>query len=237
MTQHHKFLHFLSDVLAQAEEPAEPTEPHCLTKALRCSAEKLPGGTRGTVSSDDEPGSALHTETPDPCGTVELQHEQRLSWSGSAVPQFRKEEASCEREAGCSMSDEGERSAIALVEGHVPAVYAAAFARLQVARPLAVPDRQWQQTINDAGVFLDEWGQRAEHLGWTPDDLFAPPVEAHHRGGLVWRLEGRRVAAVLVKGALVYCSLRQVANGVPVREAQSKTIVWLRGEMAGRHLR
>ena len=237
MTQHQKFLRFLSDVLARAEEPAEPAEPHCLTKALRCSAEKPPGGTRGTVSSGDEPGAALHTERQDPCGTAELQHEQRLSLSGSAVPQFRKEEASCEREAGCSMFDEGERSAIALVEGHVPAVYASAFARLQVTRPFGTSDWQWQQTINDAGLFLDRWGRRAEQLGWTPDDLFAPPVEAQHRGGLVWRLEGRRVAAVLVKGALVYCSLRQAAKEVPVAEAQGRMIVWLRGEMAGRHPR
>jgi hypothetical protein len=100
-----------------------------------------------------------------------------------------------------------------------------------------MPDWEWQQVINDAGLFLDEWGQRAEHLGWTPDDLFAPPAEGQYRGGLVWRLQGRRVAAVLIKGALVYCSLRQASDGVTARDDQGQTIVWLRGERAGSQVR
>jgi hypothetical protein len=53
----------------------------------------------------------------------------------------------------------------------------------------------------------------------------------------VWRLQGRRVAAVLIKGALVYCSLRQASDGVTARDDQGQTIVWLRGERAGSQVR
>ena len=237
MTQHQTFLRFLSDVLARGEEPAEPAEPRCPSMTSQPSAERVSSGTCGTVNSVEEIGSAPRTGTARPCGTGKRLERQRLQRPGSAVPQFRDHASSWEPDEGPCASDESERSAIALVEGQVPAIYAAAFARLQVTRPLATPDWKWQQVINDAGLFLDEWGQRAEHLGWTPDDLFAPPVEGQYRGGLVWRLQGRRVAAVLIKGALVYCSLRQVSNGVTARDDQGQTIVWLRGARAGSQVR
>ncbi len=237
MTQHQTFLRFLSDVLARAEEPAEPAEPHCLSMTSQLQTKTLPVGTCGTGNSADGNGSARHTGRSHPCGTENFLVPQRLEPHGSAVPQFRDQAGPREPDGGSCATDERERSAIAHVDGQIPAIYAAGFARLQVTRPLGTSDWQWQQTINDAGLFLDRWGRRAEQLGWTSDDLFAPPAEAQHRGGLVWRLEGRRVAAMLVKGALVYCSLRQAAEEVPVRKEQGKTIVWLRGEMAGRHPR
>jgi hypothetical protein len=237
MTQHQTFLRFLSDVLARGEEPAEPAEPRCLSVTSQPSAERVSSGTCGTANSVEELGSAPHTGTAHPCGTGKTFPYQILKQHGSAVPQFRVHTGPCAPDGGPCATNESERSAIALVEGQVPAIYAAAFARLQVTWPLGMPDWEWQQVINDAGLFLDEWGQRAEHLGWTPDDLFAPPAEGQYRGGLVWRLQGRRVAAVLIKGALVYCSLRQASDGVTARDDQGQTIVWLRGERAGSQVR
>jgi hypothetical protein len=233
MTQHQTFLRFLSDVLARGEEPAEPAEPHCLSTTSQPSDQRVSSGTGGTANSVEEIGSAPHARPAHPCGTGKTFVHQELQQPGSAVPQFRDHAGSCEPDGGSCATDESERSAIALVEGQVPAIYAAAFAQLQVARSPGTPDWKWQQVINDAGLFLDEWGRRAEHLGWTPDELFAPPTEGEHRGGLVWRLQGRRVAAVLIKGALVYCSLRQESVGVTARDDQGQTIVWLRGEREG----
>jgi hypothetical protein len=78
-----------------------------------------------------------------------------------------------------------EREALAL-DGDVPAVYAPAFAALQIRRPANMEDYRWQQAILDAGVFLDTWADEAERGGWTAEDLFGP-------NGLVLRLDGRRV--------------------------------------------
>lgn len=235
MTQHQTFLRFLSDVLARGEEPAEPVGPRCLSMTSQPSAERLPSGTCGTENLVGGRGSAAHAGTPHLCGTTEIVVHQTLQRPGSAVPQFRDYASSGEPKAGCFPSDEEERSAIALVEGQVPAIYAVAFAQLQVNRPPGPPEWMWRQAINDAGLFLDEWGRRAEHLGWAPDDLFSPPIEGQPCGGLVWRLQGRRVAAVLITGAVVYCSLRRPQDGDLVREEQGRTIVWLRGSTSGPH--
>jgi hypothetical protein len=77
-----------------------------------------------------------------------------------------------------------------LAADRVPAVYLDAWARLQCQRPLSVADAEWRLAVNDAGLFLDAWGEDAATLGWTSDELF--DVTA----GLVWRLGGERIEAL-----------------------------------------
>jgi hypothetical protein len=69
------------------------------------------------------------------------------------------------------------------------------------------PDR-WQQVIQDATCFLPKWGQQAEALGWTADELFglhSPSAKPHptycrlsryDATGLLWLLQGRPVVAL-----------------------------------------
>ena len=83
------------------------------------------------------------------------------------------------------------------LEGGVPALYAPQFAAMQVVIPdssRSVADRL--QVIDDAGRFLDAWGQEAERLGLSPDALLGP-------GGLVWALKGRSVVALTREGAQI----------------------------------
>jgi hypothetical protein len=90
-------------------------------------------------------------------------------------------------------------------EGGVPAVYARAFATLQLACPTGVPEPRWRQAISDSGLFLDEWGQMAEHLGWTARDLFdlhsTAPLSRMDHMGLVWLLKGERVTLLTASKA------------------------------------
>mgnify|MGYP001766319579 CR=1 FL=1 len=87
-----------------------------------------------------------------------------------------------------------ERAAILEVDGGVPAVFAEAFASLMATCPDGVPEGQWWQAIDDAGRFLDAWGDRAADLGWTGPDLFERVARGAH--GLVWELGGRNVIAL-----------------------------------------
>ena len=94
------------------------------------------------------------------------------------------------------------------------------------------PDR-WQQCVEDAQRFLATWGDKAEALGWTADELFGlhtPPKHPHPSysrlsrydcTGLIWSLEGRRVVALSSdtaavetgSGTLTYRKARKPALG------------------------
>ena len=80
-----------------------------------------------------------------------------------------------------SKSDEVEREAIAIELGGVPIIYASAFAHLQAHAPPEVPIERWHQFINDAGIFLDQWGCEAERLGWRAEELFQESTGSIHR--------------------------------------------------------
>jgi len=101
--------------------------------------------------------------------------------------------------------DQVEREAIAIELGGVPEAYASAFAQLQAHAPPEVPLERWHQFINDAGIFLDQWGRDAERLGWSVDDLFGlhpnAPMARYDRMGLLWMLKGQRVVALTGRGA------------------------------------
>jgi hypothetical protein len=96
--------------------------------------------------------------------------------------------------------DEAEREAIAIELGGVPGIYASEFARLQAHAPPEVPIDRWHQFINDAGIFLDQWGCEAERLGWSAEELFDlhpdAPMARYDQMGLIWMLKGERAVAL-----------------------------------------
>ena len=87
-----------------------------------------------------------------------------------------------------------ERTAIAEHAGGVPAPYADGFALLQCQRPFTVTEAQWRQLLDDAGRFFDQWGGMAADWGWTADQLLDVPRDGLP-GGMLWELQGERVAA------------------------------------------
>ncbi len=70
--------------------------------------------------------------------------------------------------------DVDERQAIVEVEGGVSPLYSGCFAKLQLTPPPGLSVERWLQAVDDAGRFLDAFGGKAEALGWTAEDLFAP---------------------------------------------------------------
>jgi hypothetical protein len=72
----------------------------------------------------------------------------------------------------------------------VPDLYQDAWMQLQVQKPRGVSNTKWRWAIEDAGLFLDQWGSLAVEYGWTPGDLFDVP------GGVVWWLRCRTVNAI-----------------------------------------
>lgn len=83
-----------------------------------------------------------------------------------------------------------ERSAI--IADTCPIPYADTFARLNHQKPLVVSLTEWERAVNDAGLFLDVWGERAVEQNWSASDLFDVPRNPHP-GGLIWRLKGEHV--------------------------------------------
>src|SRR4051794_18353018 len=53
-----------------------------------------------------------------------------------------------------------------------PDVYQKAMVAIEAACPNGVPVERWQRALADAGSFFALWGDTAERLGWTADDLF-----------------------------------------------------------------
>jgi hypothetical protein len=64
------------------------------------------------------------------------------------------------------------------------------FALLQIERPDGVTLSQWRRAVDDAGRFLDTFGDQAAGLGWGTDDVFSPD------DGLAWTIRGARVVAL-----------------------------------------
>lgn len=82
------------------------------------------------------------------------------------------------------------------------------FSALECKCPDGVALAAWQHAVEDGRRFLARWGERAERLGWTADDLFgladvperpAPNyrrLSRYDRAGLVWLLRGRPVVTL-----------------------------------------
>ncbi|MFC4170489.1 hypothetical protein ACFOYU_00180 [Microvirga sp. GCM10011540] len=91
-------------------------------------------------------------------------------------------------------SEMDERQAMAEMEGGVPPLYSAGFARLQLTPPPGLSIPRWLQAVDDAGCFLDAFGQQAQSMGWQADDLFRVD-------GLVRALEGAHVTKLTATSA------------------------------------
>jgi hypothetical protein len=85
--------------------------------------------------------------------------------------------------------DADERQAIAEMEGGVSPLYSAGFARLQLTPPPGLSVPRWLQAVDDAGRFLDAFGQQAQAMGWPEDALFGS-------GGLIQTLQGAHVTKI-----------------------------------------
>lgn len=93
---------------------------------------------------------------------------------------------------GCVIDLDAIEERAALAAGGVPACYLGGWARLQCQRPLSIDLDVWRRAIDDAGLFLDNWGAQAAALRWRAGALFGVPRDAR-TGGLVWRLSGTQV--------------------------------------------
>jgi hypothetical protein len=66
--------------------------------------------------------------------------------------------------------------------------------------------------LDDAGVFLNKWGRKAEQLGWQAEELFGlhgeAPMSRYDFIGLVWMFRGRRVTDIDADCATLSGTLR-----------------------------
>jgi hypothetical protein len=73
----------------------------------------------------------------------------------------------------------------------------------------------WHRAVDDGRLFIVRWGERAEALGWTAQDLFGLHDPPEQRGpnyrrlsrydviGLIWLLHGRPVVALTADRAVI----------------------------------
>lgn len=102
-----------------------------------------------------------------------------------------------------------ERAAIIEADG-VPRDWAEGFAKL-CTMPIPAPytQKRWEQILNDAGLFLDQWKKQLVALGWQLTDAFGVNPDApewrYDCMGLVLCLKGRSVVAIEEKMARIDC--------------------------------
>jgi len=93
-------------------------------------------------------------------------------------------------------SDVDERQAMAEIEGGIPALYSAGFARMQLTPPSGLSVPRWLQAVDDAGRFLDAFGHQAQAMGWRAEDLF-------RCGGVIQTLQGAHVTNITPTSAVL----------------------------------
>ena len=110
-------------------------------------------------------------------------------------------------------ADACERVAIAVEDGGVPSVYAAAWTHLQAGPPIGMDHTRWMQARDDAAAFLDKWGVAAARLGWPAHHLFEAP--RGWIGGLVWEIGGGAVVALTDRQAIIAQGTRKLWFCIP----------------------
>jgi hypothetical protein len=87
----------------------------------------------------------------------------------------------------------------------VPAPYVQSFKALESACPDEVPKDRWLRCLDDARPFFRRWGQQAQRLGWSPQDLMGlhptAPLARYDQMGLLWALRGQTVIDLGAKAA------------------------------------
>jgi hypothetical protein len=90
-----------------------------------------------------------------------------------------------------------------------------ALTALEYHKPDLVSAEDWQRAVDDGRRFIVRWGEQAEKLGWTAEDLFGlhdPPekpgqnyrrLSRYDAIGLVWLLHGRPVVTLTADRAVI----------------------------------
>ena len=93
--------------------------------------------------------------------------------------------------------------------------FSEALAELERGRPGYIEPDRWQRCVEDGRRFLAEWGDKADALEWTADELLGlhqPPASPHpsydrlrrrDATGMLWGLRGCRVIALSSVEAVV----------------------------------
>jgi len=101
-----------------------------------------------------------------------------------------------------------ERAAIHEYDGKLPRQWAVAFSKLQfMDKPDQYTAAEWEQVINDAGLFADKWAARARDLGWTILDVFAVHKSESRKRldgeGVILSICGHKVVAVTAEHVMI----------------------------------
>ena len=183
--------------LSRAEEPQQPQQPQGISvrpqfRAWRHQPQEPQQPQRGRKPT-------VETSVPTD-GHRELMAIGAARGVAAVVAVLAVEGGAVAAEADEGLSDSVAEADVveeraAMAADSVPAIYLDAWARLQVRRPLSVSEDDWRSAVDDAGLFLDVWGEHAASMGWDVCDLFDVPRQGRS-GGLVWQLRGERVDAL-----------------------------------------
>jgi hypothetical protein len=110
-----------------------------------------------------------------------------------AQPQEPQEPQGVSFPASTVSADKNEERKAAAMSS-VPDSYLDAWAQFQSQCPGGVSEERWRQAIDDAGRFLNQWGNLADSFGWSPNDLFDAPRD--DVTGLAWWIKGRTVSTL-----------------------------------------
>jgi hypothetical protein len=99
------------------------------------------------------------------------------------------------------------------IENPMPISFA--LTALEYRKPELVSVEDWQRAVDDGRRFIVQWGEQAETLGWTADDLFGlhdPPeqpgptyrrLSRYNMTGLIWLLHGQPVVDLTADHAVI----------------------------------
>ena len=123
-----------------------------------------------------------------------------------------------------------ERAALVEYGAGVPREWAEGFARLDCTHPPAdFPLHRWRQIIDDGGLFLDQWANKAAALGWTVVDVFglnpANPSVRYDGMGLVPLIKGQRIIAISADSARLRMRTGHIQTYAR-RPSPSSTVLW-----------
>lgn len=93
-------------------------------------------------------------------------------------------------------------------EARLPKEWARAFAKLQfIDRPEQYRPEEWEQVLNDAGLFADKWASQAIKLGWSILDVFAIHKSGNRRRldgeGAILSIRGSKVVAITADNVMI----------------------------------
>jgi len=162
------------------------------------------------------------------------------------VPAIVDDGIVCVNRVNCVTGEPGARSAQAPAVAYVggggasPSLFAA-FTVIERQCPDGIELSDWRRAVEDGRGFIIQWGEEAERLGWTAEDLFGlpeiperPAWDWHRLAridqvGLVWLLHGRKVVALSADQAVIATpSEASIRSASYPRSIQRGTIAFYR---------